>query len=257
MTRAARLEQIKAFRDTWELGIHSYLTYLRDRLLAARDLLTESGSCFVQIGDENVHLVRSLMDEVFGSTNFVSLITSAKTTTTTGGTLPGTTDFIVWYARDIDQVKYRQLFNTKVVGGAGGSLYTSVELADETRRPLTAAEKADVASVPNGARVFGTGDLTSPRVRGTQSGYYPVSAFGREFLPRTGEWKTHRVGMTRLVLANRVARAEGASPTSVTSTTSSYSRSGTSGPTQSARTSSAATRCTSFRRLYESCSAAC
>jgi adenine-specific DNA-methyltransferase len=93
------VEQIKAFRDTWELGIHSYLSYLRDRLAAARDLLTESGSCFVQIGDENVHLVRSLMDEVFGSENFVSLITFRKTTAATAEYLPGVVDYLIWYAR--------------------------------------------------------------------------------------------------------------------------------------------------------------
>ena len=105
------VEQIKAFRDTWELGIHSYLTYLRDRLFAARDLLTESGSVFVQIGDENVHLVRSLMDEVFGSENFVSLISS---TTTTQRLLraepmrsPRTGDHLVWYAKSADRLKYR------------------------------------------------------------------------------------------------------------------------------------------------------
>ena len=202
-----QVEQIRAFRDTWELGINSYLTYLRDRLLAARDLLTDSGSCFVQIGDENVHLVRNLMDEVFGSENFVSLITCAKTASTTGGTLPGTTDFVLWFSRDSERVKYRQLFNTKVVGGSGGSLYTSVELANGERRPLYAEEKTDISRIPEGARIFGTGDLTSPRVRGTRSGHFPVKAFGSEFLPRKGEWKTHREGMERLVTARRVARS--------------------------------------------------
>ena len=111
---AREAEQIKAFRDTWELGIHSYLSYLRDRLLVARELLTESGSCFVQIGDENVHLVRSLMDEVFGSENFVSQISLKKTTG--AGSPSGTTDvlasvldFVVWYAKDMGTVKYRGL----------------------------------------------------------------------------------------------------------------------------------------------------
>src|SRR6478609_882037 len=110
---AREAEQIKAFRDTWELGIHSYLTYLRDRLTAARDLLTESGSCFVQIGDENVHLVRCLMDEVFGSENFVSQITVRKTGGTTGAYLQGTADFILWFAVDASQLKFRRLVVTK------------------------------------------------------------------------------------------------------------------------------------------------
>src|SRR5207253_3210851 len=120
-------EQIKAFRDTWELGIHSYLTYLRDRLAAARDLLTESGSVFVQIGDENVHLVRSLMDEVFGSENFVSLITVKKTTSNAGDLLNGISDFVVWYAKNKSSIKYRQLYLKKQVGGVGGGQYTWFE----------------------------------------------------------------------------------------------------------------------------------
>jgi adenine-specific DNA-methyltransferase len=101
------VEQIKAFRDTWELGIHSYLSYLRDRLVVARDLLTDSGSCFVQIGDENVHLVRCLMDEVFGSENFVSQITYKTSSGSTNEYLGGGTDFIIWFARNRSTLKYR------------------------------------------------------------------------------------------------------------------------------------------------------
>jgi adenine-specific DNA-methyltransferase len=98
-------EQIKAFRDTWELGIHSYLSYLRDRLLIAKELLTESGSCFFQIGDENVHLVRCVMDEVFGSENFVSLITIAKTTSASSELLGNINDFIIWYGKSKEKIK--------------------------------------------------------------------------------------------------------------------------------------------------------
>src|SRR5437764_15442895 len=101
-------EQIQAFRDTWERGIHSYLTVLRDRFAAARDLLTESGSLFVQIGDENVHLVRSRMDEVFGSENFCGVITYKKTTTASTDRLAGVSDSLVWYAKSAEQLKYRQ-----------------------------------------------------------------------------------------------------------------------------------------------------
>jgi len=103
-------EQIRAFRDTWELGIHSYLTYLRDRLLLARELLVESASIFVQIGDENVHLVRCLMDEVFGSRNFVSVVPFVKTAGKAGKLIDSITDYLVWYARDVDKVKFQQLF---------------------------------------------------------------------------------------------------------------------------------------------------
>lgn len=102
-------EMIKAFRDTWELGIHSYLSYLRDRLVTARELLSQSGSCFVQISDENVHLVRCLMDEVFGSENFVSQIVYQKTSGATSETLGCVTDFIIWYAKERDSLKIRQL----------------------------------------------------------------------------------------------------------------------------------------------------
>ncbi len=101
-------EQIKAYRDTWELGIHSYLAYLRDRLVVARELLTETGSVFVQIGDENLHLVRCLLDEVFGSENFVSQVVFQKTGGASTNLLAGTVDYLVWYAKRIESVKYRQ-----------------------------------------------------------------------------------------------------------------------------------------------------
>ena len=107
---AREAEQIKAFRDNWERGIHSYLSYLRDRLIIARDLLTESGSCFLQIGDENVHLVRSLLDEVFGSDGFVSQISYKTTTGATADVLAGVQDYILWYAKDRNRLKCRPLY---------------------------------------------------------------------------------------------------------------------------------------------------
>ena len=190
-------EQIKAFRDTWELGIHSYLAYLRDRLTVARELLTESGSCFVQIGDENVHLVRNILDEVFGSENFVSLITFNKTAGTTGRFLPGTVDYLLWYSKEIDQMKYRPLFVEKTAGGAGGGQYTWVEEPNGTRR------RARPDDAP-GLRVLRMDNLTSPRVRAARTGYYPVELNDRSFLPGKGEWKTNQDGMRRLALAGRL-----------------------------------------------------
>ena len=109
-------EQVRAFRDTWRIGIHSYLSYLRDRLVLCRELWGETGSIFVQIGDENVHLVRNTLDEVFGSENFVSLITFSKTTGTTGARIPGTADYILCYAKSIEQMKYRQPVPRKISG---------------------------------------------------------------------------------------------------------------------------------------------
>ncbi|MDR2725609.1 MAG: site-specific DNA-methyltransferase, partial [Candidatus Adiutrix sp.] len=106
-------EQIKAFRDTWRLGIHSYLAYLRDRLVLARELLTESGSIFVQIGDENVHLVRSLMDEVFGSENFVANINFVTTSGRASATLDTVTDSLLWYGKEISNLKYRQIWKQR------------------------------------------------------------------------------------------------------------------------------------------------
>ncbi len=200
-------EQIKAFRDTWELGIHSYLAYLRDRLTVARELLTDSGSCFLQIGDENVHLVRSVLDEVFGSENFISLITFATTTTTTGEYLPGINDYLLWYAKDRSQLKYRQLFRAKEAGAAGSSGYSNVEMPDGSRRRLNAQERANPASVAAGARFFMLDNLTSPRVRAARTGYYPVDHDGRQFVPGKGEWKTNQEGMARLGLARRLEPA--------------------------------------------------
>lgn len=115
-------EQVRAFRDTWKDGIHSYLTYLRDRLTVARDLLHESGSIFVQIGDENVHRVRAVLDEVFGVGNYVNQVSFEKTSSDTGQFLNRISDFILWYARDISKLKYRQAFREKIIGQEGALL---------------------------------------------------------------------------------------------------------------------------------------
>ncbi|MGH3813247.1 MAG: site-specific DNA-methyltransferase [Pseudonocardiaceae bacterium] len=193
------VEQIKAFRDTWELGIHSYLSYLRDRLMAARDLLTESGSIFVQIGDENVHLVRSLLDEVFGSENFVSVITIAKTSSATAEFLPAVADFLIWYANDVKSLRYRSLYLAKEFGGTGGGEYGRVELSDSTRISAKEAQELGLEGRP-----FRFDNMTSPRVRENRTGYYSVEVACKSYLPGAGEWKTHKEGMGKLILANRV-----------------------------------------------------
>lgn len=123
----AEPEMIKAFRDTWELGIHSYLTYLRDRLLLARELLADSGSIFVQISDENVHRVRLILDEVFGAENFVSLISYSTTSGFSTKTLSRAGDYIIWYSKNPDLIKYRQLFKDKTSGELGASKYREIE----------------------------------------------------------------------------------------------------------------------------------
>ncbi len=197
-------EQVKAFRDTWKLGIHSYLAYLRDRLVVASELLTETGSVFVQIGDENVHLVRCVMDEVFGSENSMSQIAFSTTTGTTGAYLAGTCDYLIWFAKNKETVKYHQLFRQKQVGGAGGALYTQVELAGGRRRAMS-REELTGESLPDGARAFGTGGLTSSRVREARTGYFPITVGDEKYLPGTGEWKTNRDGIERLLLANRIS----------------------------------------------------
>ena len=136
-------EQVKAFRDTWRDGIHSYLTYLRDRLTVARDLLAESGSIFVQIGDENVHRVRAVMDEVFGEENFVSLITFKKSSSATERYLSSTSDYLVWFAKRIDHLKYRPIKNLRALGAEGADAYRLHEFLPGHWRSLNLAELQD------------------------------------------------------------------------------------------------------------------
>lgn len=199
-------EQVKAFRDTWRDGIHSYLTYLRDRLTVARDLLTESGSVFVQIGDENVHLMCSVLDEVFGSQNRGALITFKKTSgagSFAGGTtlLAATSDYVLWYAKNIESAKYRQLYLEKEIGGAGAGAYTSVEEQAGKRRPAT---KAELESGEATGRFFRASPLTSETVREARTTVFEVPVDGRSFLPRKGGWKTNRDGMRKLLNSNRI-----------------------------------------------------
>ncbi len=193
-------EMIKAFRDTWELGIHSYLTYLRDRLLLARELLHESGSVFVQISDENLHHVREIMDEVFGANNFAGLITFKKTTSSTSNLLAGVSDYLAWYAKSIDALKYRQMYLTKEVGGDGGSAYGKLELPSGERRGLSLKERE---SGKFEGKVFRFDNLTS-QSPGTR---YDVMLDGKSYYPK-GYWKTESSLMPRLVRSRRVAASK-------------------------------------------------
>ena len=196
---AREVEQIKAFRDTWELGIHSYLSYLRDRLLVARELLTESGSCFVQIGDENVHLVRSLMDEVFGSENFCSLVNYKTTTGATAEVLAGVSDYLVWYARNKEQVKYRNLYFDRSVAADANYRYVD----DGSIRLLTKDESANIEALyRSGARILRQNPLTSQS--GGETTIFPVEFSGCSYRPGKGGWKTNRQGMEKLRAAGRL-----------------------------------------------------
>ena len=200
-------EMIKAFRDTWDLGIHSYLSYLRDRLVLARELLTESGSCFVQISDENVHLVRCLMDEVFGSENFVSQIVYTKTSGATSQTIGTVTDFILWYAKSIDGLKHRKLFAPKDFEKDGG-LYGKIELSSGERFPISQWEKDnncrfDFNHRPLGSRVYRLTDLTSQT--GSDSIRFPINFEGKVYTIKNSRgWRTSEKGMQRIIELKRI-----------------------------------------------------
>lgn len=195
-------EQVKAFRDTWRDGIHSYLTYLRDRLTVARDLLTESGSIFVQIGPENVHRLRSLMDEVFGEDNCMSQI-SYRTSSPLGAKgLPNVCDFILWYAKKKDAIKYRQLLNFKASGGE--SEYTWAMTADGIVRRLEDGELSATETVPADERVFARGALYSSGF--TPTCVYPFEFLGETFTTTKKSWRTNKEGMLRLISANRITK---------------------------------------------------
>jgi len=196
-------ETIRAFRDTWELGLHSYLSYLRDRLLLSRQLLHASGSVFVQIGVDNLHHVRELMDEVFGSLNSCGVIVLQKTSGQTSELLPSVADYLLWYAKDRKQVKYRQLYLEKELGVAGSANYDFVLLADGTSRRLTREEKEDTATLPSGSRVFRRGDLTSQGFR--QKTTVPYTFQGKTYHPgASANWKTTVAGLDRLAELGRI-----------------------------------------------------
>jgi adenine-specific DNA-methyltransferase len=196
-------EMIRAFRDTWELGIHSYLTYLRDRLLLARELLSESGSIFVQIGDENLHHVREVMDEVFGTGNFVGTLGYRTAIGMTAQHIDRVFDYLVWFARDKSQLKFHRLFSGTVIGQEGATRYKWIESPDGKEARLTSeAERSDPSLIPAGWRAFRDQGLTSRS--GSDTTTIPFTFAGKEYRPTSGGWRTNLEGLNKLTIAGRL-----------------------------------------------------
>ena len=196
-------EQVKAFRDTWRDGIHSYLTYLRDRLTVARDLLTESGSIFVQIGDENVHRVRALMDEVFGDENCISLIHFQTTTGQAADILPRSGDYVLWYAKSRSIVKYRQLFREKQLNELA-SYSSAMSVIDGRVRKLSADENCGFIPVEAGWKVYSAQNLRSQDSGSVESRKFVFHDQEFDCGP-SHHWKTNPLpGMLRLANAGRI-----------------------------------------------------
>jgi adenine-specific DNA-methyltransferase len=195
-------EMVKAYRDTWELGLHSYLTYLRDRFLVARELLTISGSVFVQINDQNVHYVREVLDEVFGDENFISQIVFQTTTGFETRTLATLGDFLLWYARDKSRVKVNKLYvEQPIIPGEGNARW--ILLPDGSYRGVTAKEKRGGVPLPAGGRLYSPGDLQS---QGAASTPQPFQYKGKIYQPgANSHWKANYPrGMQRLADAERI-----------------------------------------------------
>jgi adenine-specific DNA-methyltransferase len=193
-------ETVKAYRDTWELGLHSYLTYMRDRLLLARELLHPTGSVFVQIGGENLHHVRELMGEIFGENNFITVINFVTANAQTGTLLEDNCDYLLQYGRDKSVTKHRVPFLPKTELKGGQVAYRFVELLDGVRRPMTKQERANTDLLPSGARIFRADKLMSSHPPGS----FPVEFEGESYTPKKGYWSTGEKGMDRLKAARRL-----------------------------------------------------
>jgi len=198
-------EMVRAYRDTWTLGVHSYLAYLRDRLAMAKELLTESGSVFVQISDENLHRVRCVMDEVFGQKNFISIITVKKTGGMGQSKIDNISDYLIWYARNVDCMTYRPLYLSKNLSEGVGARFARVELYEGWSRPISEAEQDDPRSLPNNSAPWRGDPLTSES--GSSSTIFPFELDGELVSPpKKGGWKTNINGMQRLKSAERIVR---------------------------------------------------
>ena len=193
-------EMVKAYRDTWTLGIHSYLAYLRDRLAMARELLADTGSIFVQISDENLHRVRCLLDEVFGAENFASVITLWKTSSATATRLATTCDYILWYAKDISIVRFHSLFIDKNPqdSSTGGSEYKFIHLPSGERRP---SHKCSDDEALAGQR-YRPSPMTSQS--GGDTTRVPFVLHDRTYKPGVGGWKSNSDGLARLSESERL-----------------------------------------------------
>jgi len=202
-------EMIKAYRDTWELGIHSYLSYMRDRLLVAKELMTESGSCFVQISDENVHLVRSLMDEVFGSENFVSLISFRKTGSQSSSLIGVINDYLILYAKNKNEfeTKFRKLY--KKVSLKEVDDYNQIMLASGKIRKekISIEERENPSSLPTGSKAF---QATSLQSDGRSNNVdYKFEFEGKTYQPASdAHWKTSINGLKKLSEKNRITKTK-------------------------------------------------
>jgi adenine-specific DNA-methyltransferase len=194
-------EQVKAFRDTWELGIHSYLSYLRDRFTVARELLTESGSVFVQISDLNVHLLRSILDEVFGSENFVNHIAYRTSAPLGSKFIPGIFDHLLWYSKNINLTKFHRSYITK--NNESDQYFDTLELEDGSFRKLSSNELNDVNMIPPGAKLFT--NITLVAAGPNPNCVFPIEFQGKNWSPTGGRgWKTNQEGIRRVKLANRL-----------------------------------------------------
>ncbi len=195
-------EQIKAFRDTWKLGIHSYLAYLRDRLVVARDLLSETGSIFVQIGDENEHLVRCLMDEAFGSDNFVATIVFRTRSTSTSQYLSVLNDYLLWYAKDSKVLKYRSLFQSKALDDR----FSMAESPNGKSVPAFANSKL-AQDFPEGTCFYSSSSLSS--TTGGEGSAQPFAFQGKTYTPAISRgWRCSLKGLSNLALAGRILEYE-------------------------------------------------
>ena len=195
-------ETIRAFRDTWELGIHSYLTYLRDRLLLVRELLAESGSVFVQISDENVHLVRSLMDEVFGVDNFTGMISFQKKGSQSGDYLPPIHEYVIWYSRDkeFSKRKFRRLYTDRDLAGIGGSGFNYLEERSGKVRGLNREEKSGSRALPHGSKAFRYNPLFSAKSGPND----PIEIEGNTYPSGGNSWKISPLHLPKLYNIGRV-----------------------------------------------------
>ncbi len=195
-------EQVKAFRDTWKDGIHSYLTYLRDRLTVAKELLTESGSIFVQIGDENVHRVRTLMDEVFGADEFIADITIQKAGSIFSQYLGSVADYVLWYAKRSEALKYRELFQARAQPDADVGRFTQIQLPDGTR--FSATKVGTIRGRPFAPDPLESAGMGRQKGEGAAS-WFAVRMRGQDYTPTAQtRWKTNQTGMDRLRKADRL-----------------------------------------------------